>query len=119
MGHSVVSDVELLYLSLDQSLAANFTSARAETRGYDMGAIQIWWAGVDVYTGSFVVEFSLDGTHWADAMALTDAPTVCNANGGTYMEFPNVTCNFWRVRYVWSTITTGTCNIVSQTKRRR
>jgi len=118
MGSGVYEQDQLV-LATDQSLGSSFTTPWHETRYHDMGAMQLWWSGADTTTGTFVVQFSLDMQHWSDSVDSADAATVCAASGAAYFEFPDITCNYWRIKYVANTVTSGTVSILSSIKRRR
>ena len=116
---STIFEQDELYLEPSRSLASDFISPWHETRYHDMGAMQLWWDSADAIDGTFIVQFSLDKVHWNDSIEATDAATVCSATGGAYFDFPDITCNYWRIKYTANSITTGTVTILSSIKRRR
>lgn len=116
---SGIYESDSLYIAEDKSLGSSFYTPRHVTQFHDMGAIQLWWSGADALTGTFIVQFSLDDIHWSDSVDTADAATVCAASGTAYFEFPDITCNYWRVKYTANTVTTGIVTILSSIKRRR
>lgn len=116
---STIYESDELYLAQGQSLAGDFFSPWHETRYHDMGAMQLWWSGADALDGLFIVQFSLDKVHWNDSVDTADASTVCSASGGAYFDFPDITCNYWRIKYTANSVTVGTVTILSSIKRRR
>lgn len=116
---SGIYESDSLVLAENQSLGASFNTPRHETRYHDMGAMQLWWSGADVLTGTLIVQFSLDDIHWSDSVDAANAATICSTSGSAYFDFPDITCNYWRVKYTANTTTTGTISILSSIKRRR
>lgn len=116
---SGVYETDQLYLAEAKSLGSNFETPRHVTQFHDMGAIQVWWSGADALTGTLIVQFSLDDIHWSDSVDVSQAATVCAVSGTAYFEFPDITCNYWRVKYAANTVTAGTITILSSIKRRR
>lgn len=116
---SGIYESDSLVLAENQSLGASFNTPRHETRYHDMGAIQLWYSGVNLLTGQFIVQFSLDDIHWSDSVDITEAATLCAASGTHYFEFTAITAFYWRVKYIANTTTTGIVTILSCIKRRR
>lgn len=116
---SGIYEQDQLYIATDVSLGADFTSAWHETRYHDLGAMQLWWSGADSLTGTFIVQFSLDKEHWSDSVEPADAATVCSASSAAYFDFPDITCNYWRIKYTANATTAGVVTILSSIKRRR
>lgn len=114
-----IYESDTLYLAIDAALGVDFTTPWHETRHHDMGAMQLWWSGADATDGKFIVQFSLDKDHWVDSVDSADAATVFATASGAYYDFPDITCNYWRIKYLHGTITTGTVTIISSIKRRR
>lgn len=116
---SGVYDSDTLVLATDQAMGSDFITPWHETRYHDMGAVQLWWSGADATNGKFIVQFSLDMIHWADSIDTADAASVCSASSGAYFDFPDITCNYWRVKYIAGSLTAGIVSIISSIKRRR
>jgi hypothetical protein len=113
------NDIQELDIATNHTMAANFTSFEHDLTYFDMGSVQIIWAGADSASGTFTPQASLDQVNWCDLATGTTVKKISVGSGCCMYIFSNIEFSWFRMSFTANSNTTGTVTIKTLMKRRR